>query len=249
MFQGFYDLTSNMITQNRNLNIISNNMSNVSTPGFKMDRLMQSTFRDEMIYRYDKYGKTAVGAVSRMNIGDERITDYTEGGVRETGASMDVSLIGSGFFEIQTDNGMVYTRNGSFNLDDAGYLVLPGFGRVQGTNGPIRLTTDEITIDETGNITGTETGQYFGRIRIVDFTDYDQQLTKVTGGVFTANAQPQAAPLATKTMQKALEDSNVSMAEEMTNMMSGQRVLQSSAQLLKMYDQLTSKMVTIGSAT
>ena len=240
MFQGFYDLTSNMITQNRNLNIISNNMSNVSTPGFKMDRLMQSTFRDEMIYRYDKYGKTAVGTVSRMNIG---------GGVRETGASMDVSLIGAGFFEIQTDNGMVYTRNGSFNLDDAGYLVLPGFGRVQGTNGPIRLTTDEITIDETGNITGTETGQYFGRIRIVDFTDYDQQLTKVTGGVFTANAQPQAAPLATKTMQKALEDSNVSMAEEMTNMMSGQRVLQSSAQLLKMYDQLTAKIVMIGSAT
>ena len=83
----------------------------------------------------------------------------------------------------------------------------------------------------------------------MDFTDYDQQLTKVTGGVFAANAQPQAAPLATKTMQKALEDSNVSMAEEMTNMMSGQRVLQSSAQLLKMYDQLTSKMVTIGSAT
>ena len=95
-------------------------MSNVSTPGFKMDRLMQSTFRDEMIYRYDKYGKTAVGTVSRMNIGGERITDYTDGGVRETGASMDVSLIGAGFFEIQTDNGMVYTRNGSFNLDDAG---------------------------------------------------------------------------------------------------------------------------------
>ena len=45
MFQGFYDLASNMITQNRNLNIISNNMSNVSTPGYKMDRMMESTFR------------------------------------------------------------------------------------------------------------------------------------------------------------------------------------------------------------
>ena len=49
--------------------------------------------------------------------------------------------------------------------------------------------------------------------------------------------------------QKYLEDSNVSMAEEMTRMMSGQRVLQSSAQLLKMYDQLMSKMVILGSAT
>lgn len=249
MFQGFYDLTSNMITQNRNMNIISNNMSNVSTPGFKMDRLMQSTFRDEMIYRYDRYGKTAVGVVSRMNIGDERVTDYTEGGVRETGAPMDVGLVGSGFFEIQTDNGMVYTRDGSFNLDDEGYLILPGFGRVQGTNGPIRLTTDDIAIDQQGNITSEDGTQNFGRIRVVDFTDYDQQLTKITGGVFTTNAQPQAAPLGTKTMQKMLEDSNVSMAEQMTSMMSGQRVLQSSAQLLKMYDQLTAKIVNIGSAT
>ncbi len=248
MFQGFYDLTSNMITQNRNMNIISNNMANVSTPGFKMDRLMQSTFRDEMIYRYDKSGKTPVGVASRMNIGDERVTDYTEGGVRETGAAMDVGLIGNGFFEIQTDDGMVYTRNGSFNLDDAGYLVLPGIGRVQGTNGPIRLTTDEITIDEQGNITEVDGTRYFGRIRVVDFEDY-AQLTKIAGDVFRANAQPQAADGGTRIKQKMLEDSNVSMAEEMTRMMSGQRVLQSSAQLLKMYDQLTAKMVILGSPT
>ena len=244
MFQGFYDLTSNMITQNRNLNIISNNMSNVSTPGFKMDRLMQSTFRDEMIYRYDKYGKTAVGTVSRMNIGDERITDYTEGGVRETGASMDVGLIGSGFFEIQTDNGMVYTRNGSFNLDDAGYLVLPGFGRVQGTNGPIRLTTDEITIDETGNITGTENGQYFGRIRVVDFQDYDTELEKTTGDMFVATGAPR--DVNTPMRQKFLEDSNVDVIKEYTQMMATERALQSAAQVLRMYDQLAAKIVQIG---
>lgn len=70
MFQGYYDLASNMITQNRNMNIISNNISNVSTPGYKEDRLMESTFREEMIYRYDQFGKTQVGTVSRMNIAD-----------------------------------------------------------------------------------------------------------------------------------------------------------------------------------
>lgn len=250
MFQGYYDLTSNMITQNRNMNIISNNMSNVSTPGYKEDRLMQSTFRDEMIYRYDREdsdARTPVGVVSRMNIADERVTDYTEGGIRETGAPMDVGLTGRGFFEIQTDNGLVYTRNGSFNLDDNGYLVLPGFGRVLGTNGPIRLTTDNIVIDKQGNITNEGGTQTFGTLRVVDFADYGQ-LTKVTGGVFRANAQPQAAQGTTVT-QKYLEDSNVSMAEEMTRMMSGQRVLQSSAQLLKMYDQLMAKMVILGSAT
>ncbi len=250
MFQGYYDLTSNMITQNRNMNIISNNMTNISTPGYKEDRMMQSTFRDEMIYRYDREdsdARTPVGVVSRMNIADERVTDYTEGGIRETGAPMDVGLTGNGFFEIQTDNGNVYTRNGSFNLDDNGYLILPGFGRVLGTNGPIRLTTDKIEIDKQGNIMNEGGTQVFGTLRVVDFADYGQ-LTKVTGGVFWANAQPQAAQGVTIT-QRYLEDSNVNMAEEMTRMMSGQRVLQSSAQLLKMYDQLMAKMVILGSAT
>ena len=236
MFQGYYDLASNMITQNRNMNIISNNISNVSTPGYKEDRLMESTFREEMIYRYDQFGKTQVGTVSRMNIADERVTDYSEGGLRETGSPLDVGLTGNGFFVVQTNNGVVYTRNGSFNLDDQRYLVLPGVGRVLGTNGPIQLNTDEVGIDSQGNITTEDGLQNFGRLQIVDFADYTQ-LTKITGGVFQAAAAPQASN-ATVT-QRYTEYSNVNMAEQM----------QGSAQILKIYDQLVGKIVTIGSAT
>ena len=246
MFQGYYDLASNMITQNRNMNIISNNISNVSTPGYKEDRLMESTFREEMIYRYDQFGKTQVGTVSRMNIADERVTDYSEGGLRETGSPLDVGLTGNGFFVVQTNNGVVYTRNGSFNLDDQRYLVLPGVGRVLGTNGPIQLNTDEVGIDSQGNITTEDGLQNFGRLQIVDFADYTQ-LTKITGGVFQAAAAPQASN-ATVT-QRYTEYSNVNMAEQMTRMMSGQRVFQRSDKILKIYDQLVGKIVTIGSAT
>lgn len=244
MFQGYYDLASNMITQNRNLNVISNNMANVSTPGYKMDRLMESTFREEMIYRYDKEGKTPVGTVSRMDVADERVTDYSEGGLRETGNALNVGLTGNGFFAVQTNNGIVYTRNGSFNLDDQGYLTLPGIGRVMGINGPIQLTTDDIGIDTQGNITSADGFQNFGRLQIVDFADYGQ-LTKITGGVFQANAQPQAAQNVEVT-QRYVEASNVSMAEEMTRMMSSQRSLQSAAQIFRIYDQLIGKAVTIG---
>lgn len=246
MFQGYYDLASNMITENRNMNIISNNISNVSTPGYKADRLIQSTFREEMIYRYDQEGKTQVGEVSRMNIAAERVTDYSEGGLRETGGSMDVGLTGNGFFVIQTNNGVVYTRNGSFNLDDDRYLILPGIGRVMGVNGPIQLPTDEIGIDKQGNITTEDGYESFGRLQVVDFEDYSQ-LTKITGGVFQANAQPQAAENA-QVNQKYTEYSNSGMAEQMTRMMSGQRALQGSAQILRIYDQLIGKIVTLGSA-
>lgn len=194
MFQGYYDLASNMITQNRNMNVISNNMANVSTPGYKSDKLIESTFREEMIYRYDQQGKTAVGTVSRMNIADERVTNYAEGGLRETGMALDVGLTGNGFFAIQTNNnGTVYTRNGSFNLDDELYLVLPGVGRVLGEDGaPIQLTTDKVGIDTQGNITTEDGYQTFGRIRVVDFENYDQ-LTKITSGVFVAAGEPQNA--------------------------------------------------------
>lgn len=245
MFQGFYDLASNMITQNRNLNIISNNMSNISTPGYKMDRMMESTFRDEMLYRYyDQGEKVPVGMVSRMNVADERVTDYTEGGIRETGYPLDVGLTGDGFFVIETDNGEVYTRNGSFNLNNEGYLILPGMGRVLGTDGqPIQMDTDDIAIDSQGRITTTDGRRYFGTLNVVDFADY-AELTKVTGGVFQTAAEPVGAN-ATVT-QKFLEDSNVSLAEQMTAMMSSQRVLQGSAQILRMYDQLISRATTLG---
>lgn len=249
MFQGYYDLASNMITQNRNMNVISNNMANVSTPGYKADKLIESTFRDEMIYRYDQQGKTAVGTVSRMNIAAERVTNYAEGGLRETGGALDVGLTGNGFFAIQTNNnGVVYTRNGSFNLDDERYLVLPGVGRVLGEDGgPIQLTTDKVGIDKQGNITTEDGYQDFGRLRVVDFENYDQ-LTKITSGVFEAAGQPQEAENA-KVNQRYTEYSNASMAEEMTRMMSGQRVLQGSAQIIKMYDQLIGKIATLASAT
>ena len=220
-------------------------MSNVSTPGYKMDRMMESTFRDEILYRYDQNGKTAVGPISHMNVADERVTDYTEGGIRETGYPLDVGLTGDGFFVIETENGEVYTRNGSFNLNNQGYLILPGMGRVMGTNGPIQVDTDDLAIDTQGRITNADDGRYYGTLEIVDFADY-AQLTKVTGGVFQAAEDPIAARNTVVT-QKYLEDSNVNLAEQMTAMMSSQRVLQGAAQILRMYDQMISRSTTLGS--
>lgn len=244
MFQGFYDLAANMITQNRKMNVISNNMANVSTPGFKNDSLIETTFRDEMIYRYEGGKKTPIGVVSRVNTIDERVTDYTQGGVRATANTLDFALNGNGFFAIQTNNGVVYTRNGSFSIDNERYLCLEGVGRVLGQNGPIQLPTDDIVSDEKGNLYDAETGGLYGSLRVVDFADYGQ-LEKVSGGVFRANGAVGNAQN-TIVMQKNLEDSNVSMVDEMTAMMSGQRTIQSAAQLLKMYDQLTGKAAQIG---
>ncbi|MBR5229693.1 MAG: flagellar hook-basal body protein [Firmicutes bacterium] len=249
MFQGFYNLTSGMLTQSRRLNVISNNMVNVTTPGYKSDTFTQRTFHDEMMYRTGNMGKReeeALGSLTWKTVPGGNVTDYSEGGFSLTESPLDVCIIGSGFFQIDTGEEMVYTRNGSFSLDDEGYLTLSGAGRVQGEMGDILLMTDKIAIDADGSIVDENTGQYLGRISLVDFADYQTDLEKAAGNVFTANGQPLPSQASLK--QKALEDSNVEVISEMTEMITSQRSLQSAAQVLQMYDKLAAKIVEIGPA-
>lgn len=245
MFQGFYNLTSGILTQTRNLNVISNNMTNVSTPGYKSDKYLATTFKEEMMYRtgnMDKSSKTPIGTMAMIRASDETVTDYTSGNYETTNNVFDFAINGSGFFQVQMNDGsMGYTRNGSFILDDQGYLALQGAGRIMGENGPIYLNTDKFFVDSNGIITDEEGTVAYGRIATVDFADYDQ-LTKQANGVFTSNGA--ATAVNTNLLWKTVEGSNVDSIQQMVSMMSSQRNIQSAAQVMKMYDQLIGKAVT-----
>ncbi len=247
MFQGFYNLASGVLQQTRNLNVISNNMVNITTPGFRSDTYIETTFRDVMMYRTgntDKSGNTPIGEMNRIVAGAGNVTNYKQGALTQTASSLDFALTTDGFFAIQSGGQTVYTRNGSFCLDDEGYLYLDGAGRVLGTDGPIYLGTDKLGSDGMGGLYDSDTGQFLGRIRVVDFNNYDTDLEKTTGDLFVAagNGQDVNASM----MQYCLEDSNVDVIQEYTQMMSIERSLQSAAQLQKMYDQLAAKIVQIG---
>lgn len=244
MFQGFYNLTSGVLTQNRNLNVISNNMTNATTPGYKSDTYVATTFKEELMNRSGNKvnnPRTNIGTMAMVRTSSETVADYEQGSFDSTNGTFDFALTNPGFFVVQTNQGMGYTRNGSFILDDQGYLALPSVGRVQGENGPIQLNTDNIIVDSSGRIFNEEGTQYFGRLSVVDFADYSQ-LDKQNNGVYTTNAA--AVPTDTEVKWRYLEASNVDAIKEMTNMMSSQRSLQSAAQVLKMYDQLMGKIVT-----
>ena len=244
MFHGLYNLTSQMISENRNMNVISNNMVNITTPGYKKDTFVATTFREALLYQQNHKSekRTQIGTTQMMRTGKLTTTNYTQGGFQVTDEPFDFALGSSGFFKIQkADESIVYTRNGSFYMDDDGYLALQGVGRVLDTNDqPIYLGRDDITADNKGNIFD-EAGDYHGQIGVFDFDNYEA-LSKNDNGTYTIEEDP---TLVKATIQwKALETSNVSAIEEMTNMMSGQRALQSAAQILKMYDQLNSKIVS-----
>ncbi len=269
MFQGFYDLTSAVLTHQRRLNVIGNNMVNVSTPGFRSDVYTETTFQDELMYRIgntDKSNPTPIGTMSSIVAGGGNVTNYKQGGITQTESPYDFCIDGDGFFAIQQGDQTVYTRNGSFIIDEEGYLYLDGVGRVLGEDGPIQLGDDSFAVDsqgyiykvtsvrDTNSLDSEDTEDYsdmeqeeevIGRIQVVDFDDYDTQLEKTTGDLFIATAEGRESENAT-IMWKILEDSNTDAIQEMTNMMSTERALQSAAQILKMYDTLAEKIVRIG---
>lgn len=240
MFHGFYNLTSSVICQNRNLDVVSNNMVNISTPGYKKDTFLTSTFRDELLTRSGNKDKksTVIGETSLVRAARETNTNYAQGSYETTDNVLDFALTKPGFFQIQTKEGTAYTRNGSFSIDEEGYLALSGIGRVMGKNGAIFLGTDNISVDGQGNIYNETTRAYMEQLAIVDFPDYDQ-LEKNKNGTF------QSAVVGTNTdggiQWKTVEKSNVDTVQEMTSMMSAQRSIQSAAQILKLYDQLMGK--------
>lgn len=245
MFKGFYNLTSGMLSQGRRLDVVANNMTNLSTAGYKTEHYADSTFDEFMLSRIGNKDKTSpeeLGALSSYILAPSKLhTDYTQGAFEETGMPLDFALEGEGFFAVQMDGGNAYTRSGSFSLDEAGYLCMQGMGRVLDTQGQqIYLGTDKLNVREDGSI-HTEEGDYLGTLGIFVFED-NEQLQRNDFSLYTGGGQPTLAT-DTKVHSKMLERSNVELADQMVKMISTQRALQSAAQLSKIYDALMSKAV------
>ena len=156
MFKGFYDLSSAMLTQTRNLDVVGNNMSNTATTGYKADRYADTTFDEVMRSRIgnkEKQPQELGTTPSYITALDEVYTDHSQGALQSTGLPLDFGLEGDGSFAIQTEGGRLYTRNGSFMLDDQGDLSLAGQGRVLGRKGQaIYLGTEKINPSSAGTI-------------------------------------------------------------------------------------------------
>lgn len=239
MVRGFYTLGSGMLTKSRELSTISNNIANINTNGFKKTMLMEKAYGNLDIARSDGV-KTPIGSVSLMNTADESVTDYSPGDLKNTDRGLDFAILGKGFFAVQGAGGTVYTRNGSFNVDGEGYLVLKGTGRVLGRDGaPIFLGTDDISSDGQGNLYAA--GRLAGSLAVVDFADY-AGLATTGGGIYTGGG---AAPVnAPQIGWKSVELSNTNMTEEMTDALASQRGLQTCSQALKMYDAVLDQAVS-----
>ena len=240
MYKGFYNLTSGMYTHQQNLNVVGNNLVNVSTAGFKQSRYTAGTFDDVMYTRVGNVEKlyTDIGRQSYIRANSQTYVDYSQGVPEPTEISLDFAIMGDGFFAIQTlDGDTVYTRSGSFSLDDDGYLCFPGTGYVLSPEGErIQLRTDKLDVDVNGNISSRDTGAYLGTLGVYEFENVEEQLEHNGAGFFVGEGA-QAAENPT-VLWKYLERSNSDLVQQMTEMLTCQRALQSCATVTKMYDEV-----------
>ena len=180
---------------------------------------------------------TEIGRQSYIRANSEITVIYDQGIPEPTDIPLDFAIMGDGFFAIQNDDGeTAYTRAGSFSLDDEGYLCFPGVGRVLDRDGnAIMLTTDKLDVDSQGNIFYAANGGFLGQVGVYTFDDLDA-LDQDGRGFFIGDG---AEPVENQQiLWKYLERSNVDMIQQMTEMLTCQRALQSAATVTKMYDEV-----------
>ena len=251
MIRGFYTASSGMITQEKKLNAYANNIANANTIGYKKDDLVSGTFGEHIAVRLNSYSRQStqvdLGPSVYMQTVVDKYVNHNQGSFKDTFRTFDLAVQGDGYFVVQDAEGNdLLTRNGQFGLDDEGYLVLPGVGRVQGEGGDIAIETAAFGVDRNGVMytypeeDGEEPNE-FDRLLVVIPTDF-AAMEKTANGLFASEGYTQMEDNGdTLVRQGTLEASNVDLSEEMTRIIASQRGLQSASQLVRMYDEMNTK--------
>ncbi|MGE4428978.1 MAG: flagellar hook-basal body protein, partial [Solirubrobacteraceae bacterium] len=205
MIRGLYTAAAGMVAEQARQTQLSNDLANAATPGYKRDRTTQTSFGD-MLLSNVRTGE-AVGPVGHGPYADATVTDLRPQAARTTEEPLDFAIEGDGFFAVQTDAGVRYTRNGQFTVsargtlaDQAGHDVLDTAGR------PIAVTAG-------GTVDGT-------RVGVVAVNG----ATKAGEGLFTGAAAGAATGVARQGM---LEGSGVDPTRAMVEMIASLRTFES----------------------
>jgi flagellar basal body rod protein FlgG len=221
---GLYRSAVAMAAQQRRLDSISANLANLGTVGFK--RGVTAAHEVEVERPRGKVrGVTTLAQV-----------DFSQGNLQRTGRELDLALFGDGFFCVDGPEGEVYSRDGNFQMTEAGVLVdeqgLPlAWAEFTGAIDPVGLP---LVIDEEGHV--RQGVQDIGRLKVVEFADRSR-LAKDGMGYWAAPAGLAERASTTRVHQYALEDSNANGVEEMVAMIGVQRSFEVVARVFQAIDQ------------
>lgn len=251
MNQALWVAKTGLDAQQTRLSVISNNLANVSTTGFKQSR---AVFEDLMYQNLRQVGAQTsedtrlpsglmLGTGSRV-VATEKI--HTQGNIENTGKSLDIAIDGRGFFPILLPDGtQAYTRDGSFMISDQGQMVTAsGYNLQPGIN--LSADAQSITIGQDGIVSVQQTGQSapsaVGTIQLANFIN-PTGLQAIGENLYVESAASGAAQEGTpgqtglgRLLQGSLESSNVNIVEEMVGMIETQRAYEMNSKLIATAD-------------
>ena len=221
------------------MNYVSNNLANVSTPGYKKDNAYSTSFKDVVSRTVNNLQSPDVPR------GMVEVTDFSAGNFKYTGDKMNIAIEGDGFIKVQTPTGATaYTRKGLLGLNANKQLVI-GDNLVMGEAGPITLQTTDISIDSKGVIYSVS-GERQGALALATFAQ-PYPLTKAGSTLFMPQEGAAELPSKAEVHQQYLEESNVSSLSsmvEMISMMEIMRSYESQQKIIQYQDESTSKMIS-----
>ena len=236
MVRGFYSAASGVLTKQRTMNVISNNISNVTTTGYKSQATIESSFREHLVSRRGVDPQRNIGPGSFMTVNISEYTDHSQGTLEGTGRSVDMAILGEGFFLIDSEaHGEVLTRSGQFEVDEDGDLILPGVGKVLDyRNREINVGVNDFTVDKDGTI---RVGRRELTRLFIGLQDGDGRLLRVGKDTYLSEEGYRLLnDREFSVVQGYVEKSNVNLAEEMSKIIATQSNYHSCAQILKIYD-------------
>lgn len=260
MIRSIYTAVSGLINQEAQQDVISNNLANATTVGYKKDDLVGKSFKDVMMHNYDKVigGKHVKNDIGMLSMGsklDQSYTNFTQGVLESTNKSTDFALEGRGFFVVSRNSRVagggknLYTRDGHFHVESTGYLVNSTGDRVMGQNmrtgaiEPIYLENEKtgpskMSCNDRGELFLGGNLKY--KINVVDFDNYET-LRKQGNNLYSGrNAKVFTGAIV---KQNYLEKSNVNVMEEVSDMMMTMRNFESNQKLVQSLDETLGKTV------
>jgi flagellar basal-body rod protein FlgF len=263
--KGIYTALSGSLAQALKIDTIANNIANVNTTGFKRD---QQTF-NEYLTAMEKQPEViqvprvpaSIESFYDMNGGDKSFvnaagtyTNFEQGSLKSTGGKLDVAIDGKGFFEVSTPSGVLLTRAGNFTVDGNGQLVTKD-GHSVLLEGANELPADQRTVRLTGQGQAyiSDAGEVFegerklGKLSLVQVNNPDS-LQKVGGNNygFKTNMTPDVQAIAQPSLKQGfVELSNVNIVNEMTDMITAQRVFEGTQKAIQTYDSMADKLINV----
>ena len=227
MDRGLYVAATGMLAEMDRQNNLSNNLANLSTPGYKADYTTQRQFA-QLLWNNRSNGQDigawGVGPVTSS------VSNMNQGALQQTGNKYDLAIEGNGFFEVRTPQGVRYTRNGAFTVNAQGNLVnAQGYQVLSTTGAALKVGGgNNFQVNTDGNV--FRDGVLVGRIAVVNLNNPQ----KVDGSLWNGQAGGQAAGSLVR--QSQLEDSNTNPINTIVEITASQRAFDAGQRVLRSID-------------